>query len=127
MKMKNGDCGICCFAMVADITYEDAWEFFRTKVWEKDKDRKVPLVWKYEMEKALNLSGLEYYKKSSNEDFKTLKGRMALCHPRAPGFFRHWVIYLPDEGYVVDPEPKQEDKVTEFSRYKALRKYFAII
>jgi hypothetical protein len=127
MKMKNGDCGICCFAMVADISYEDAWEFFKTKVWEKDKNRKVPLVWKYEMEKALMLSGLEYYKISSYEDFEKLKGSMALLHPRAPGFFRHWIIYLPEENYVIDPDPKQPNEVTDFARYKALRKYFCII
>ena len=65
MRMKSGDCGICTFASIADISYEDSLEFFRKSVWEKDKDRKIPLVWKNEMESALTKFNLTFYKRNS--------------------------------------------------------------
>jgi len=126
MRMKSGDCGICVFAMITGITYEKSLEFFRM-TWLKNKDRKIPLVWKTEMERALNLAGVKCYRLPSKDKFENLSGRLAVLHPRCSGFFRHWVIYLPQEGYVIDPDPKQPDQVTDLVRYKAMRKYFHIV
>lgn len=126
MRMKTGDCGICVFAMVAGITYEESLEFFRTRAWYDKKDRKMPLVWKYEMERALNFKGIRQQRLPSYDGFERIFGRIAVLQPKCSGYFRHWIIYLPKEGYVIDPDPKQPDQVTDLSRYKFLTKYFMI-
>jgi hypothetical protein len=121
---KSGTCGINCFGMLADVAFMEAFVFFKDNVF--DDDREVPFVNKSEMRKALDLWGIEYKYLSSGESFGNLVGDITLLHVKAPGFFRHWVIYLPKKGYVIDPDPTMPDKVTDFKRYKAIRKYFSI-
>jgi hypothetical protein len=121
---KSGTSGINCFGMLADVPYMEALLFFKDNVF--DDDREVPFVNKSEMRKALDLWGIEYEYLSSGESFDNLVGDIALLHVVAPGLASHWVIYLPKERYVIDPDHTMPDKVTDFKRYKAIREYFSI-
>lgn len=120
MKTKNGDCGVCAFAMVAGITYEESLKFLHDNVFLDD--RKTPLVWKKEMQKALDLFPITYDYFRSKEKWENLTGTLCLLHCRAPGFFRHWIVYEPSTNKIYDPTGKRLEK----SKYTALRLYFSI-
>jgi hypothetical protein len=122
MRTKNGDCGICAFAMAAGISYEESMDFFQGKVF--GEPRKDPLVWKKEMGQGLTVRGIKFEYLASGEKWGNLKGDCCLMHVRAPGFFRHWIVYVPAEDRIYDPDPKviEQNKM----RYKAIRRYYAV-
>jgi len=138
MRLKSGDCGVCCFAMVTGMTYEESLDFFQSEVFTKPKDYEKELwVGIKEMEKGLNLVQTKYIKKvykytlpEGELNFgKKLPGDYTLFCCQAVGMFLHWIVYLPNK-YVIDPDPRQPDKVYDFDNYNFKRvtsKYFCVL
>ena len=115
LMRSNNDCGIAVLAMAIGITYEESAEQFD----------KLPIT-KSEMLAVLNRLQIRHTYLPSNNSWNQL-GNCNLLYVRCPGWFRHWIVYLPKEKIVIDPDPKLPDVVTDFQRYKAIQKYISII
>ena len=124
MRLKDGDSGIACFAMLS-MTYDKALEFFNEKVFSEPKE--IPKVTANEMKKALNLKGVKYDYLKNVDSWPEHKGYAVLNLIYGNQSPYHWVIYLPKENVILDPDPKKPGKRTDFEKYRLRKRpYFSL-
>jgi hypothetical protein len=121
MRTENGDAGICAFAMAAGITYEESMDFFQKKVF--SEQRNPPLICQRDMGDALDRN---HFHRCLIFDgrWENLQGEKCLLYVRAPGLFRYWIVYVPSEDKIYDPNPNVNDQ--DKSKYRVMRRYYAV-
>ena len=115
MRLRDGDCGIAVFAMANNLTYEASLNFFNEHIF--DEVKKVPLVLKSQMEMALNLYGTKFEKISHKKKWENLHGDFCIIDANKKKFLWHWIIYVPEEKYIIDPRQGKPDKVFNIENY----------
>lgn len=122
--MKDGDCGIAILATATGMTYEESYELFTKKVFKEGK--KGLSVGKREMEKALQLCGLEYYRVKHGKLWENVIGDYCIVDVNKKYFWFHWVIYVPSDKYLIDPYIGKEEKIYDLTDYKLAGPIFSI-
>lgn len=111
-QRKKSDCGVACVAMIAGVSYQQAFDVF-----DFPEGSKTFYTQHSQLTKALNRLGYDVRRKMFRT-WEVIPGHAIVpvnhrCNRRK----FHWVVY--DGRGVLDPNPKRDALDNDFKRFRA--------